>query len=387
MALAIANSSATSLTTASINTSNLDFDEEFTALSVSPPPSEFSATEDGEAITHSKGKSRSGLNPHPEYFFEDGNLLIRVENVDFKIHRYFFMRDSATFRQLSKNGVLGRIFDNGDDENDATEYTTPLMLEGLKSLDFERFLGVLYPTRFDQDEANTAAYWASVLNVASFLSFCSIRSLSIEKLSLVAQPIEKIALGRQYSITHWLKGAYHTICTRPATLTKEEGRRIGVDEVIGIMEARQILLWEKPNATDAEQYKVVSRIFGLEPVEPTSASATSSTSHPVDGGQGIFNAQMQRAALESQSVSPADQPQLQTSPNSSPREVSVTNVSQSPPNGLPSEAQGTSFPDFQAPPITSTSDPSKLATSEPNRPKRKKLKKGAWSAALQPTNV
>ncbi|KAF8643587.1 hypothetical protein AX16_008974 [Volvariella volvacea WC 439] len=74
----------------------------------------------------------------------------------------------------------------------------------------------------------------------------------------------KVALGRQYGITHWLKDAYRAICTRKAPLTKEEGWRLGVDEVVAIAEARQVLLWESPTTRDDEQDEVVTRVFGLE---------------------------------------------------------------------------------------------------------------------------
>ncbi|KAF8643566.1 hypothetical protein AX16_008954 [Volvariella volvacea WC 439] len=254
-----------SLTAFGVDPSNVNLDEEFTVLLASPTSSELSALEDDENTTHTddpKGKSVFQLNPHLKYFFEDGNLLIRVENVDFKVHRYFFMRDSPRFRQLSKNGTIGRIFDNGAE--DAADDTIPLVLKHLASLDFERFLGVLYPTRFGNDEENTSAYWASVLWVSSYLSFKSIRSLAIERLSIIATPIDKISMGRRCGIHHWLRDAYREICTRRAPLTKEEGRRVGADELVAIMEARQILLWESPTAQEEEQYKVINRIFGLD---------------------------------------------------------------------------------------------------------------------------
>ncbi|KAF8643553.1 hypothetical protein AX16_008941 [Volvariella volvacea WC 439] len=267
--MALSTTSHTSSSTiADLDICNLGFDEEFIALSASPTPSEFSAVEGDETITqiHSdtpRPNLRTKLNPHPKYFFEDGNLLVRVEGVDFKVHRYFFMRDSAPFREFSKNGLIGRIADNGSDNSDAAEHTTPLVFKHLTRLDFERFLSVLYPTRFGEDEDRSTAHWTSVLCVSSYLSFQSVRSLSISTLSIVATPIDKIILGRRYGITHWLDDAYCALCTRRTPLTREEGRRLGLDDVVSIMEARQILLWERPTLRIEEQREVVNKIIGL----------------------------------------------------------------------------------------------------------------------------
>ncbi|KAF8636869.1 hypothetical protein AX16_010927 [Volvariella volvacea WC 439] len=387
MKIGKANSPAAPLTDGSRDNNALDFDDEFTTLSTSPTPSEFSAVEDDEVAAqaagdNSKREIRSRLNPHPKYFFEDGNLLIRVENVDFKIHRYFFMRDSIPFRELSENGVLGHIVDNGMDEIDAAEYVTPLVLEGLTSLDFERFLSVLYPTHFGQDEENTAAYWASVLCVSSHLSFQSIRSLSADKLSHVATPIDKIALGRRYGILHWLRDAYRAICTRQATLTKEEGRKIGVDEVIGIMEARQILLWENPTTKTKEQYKVVDRIFGLSSL-PKSATVTTTTTSPnttvVEKDLSQAEAPSEPASApeveSAQVVQPPPQPTLQPSaqtnpPSTTPQTSTPSSTPQPPSSPAPLPA---SQPDTctNAPPAPSTvpQTPPEQHVNTPNKAK------------------
>ncbi|KAF8643579.1 hypothetical protein AX16_008967 [Volvariella volvacea WC 439] len=95
----------------------------------------------------------------------DGNLLIRIDFVDFKVHGYFFMRDSDPFRGLSK-------IDSA----------------------IERLLSVLYLTRFEKFEEDTAMYWASVLSMVSNMLLQSVHSLCIDGLSIVGTPVDKIAL-------------------------------------------------------------------------------------------------------------------------------------------------------------------------------------------------
>ncbi|KAF8643557.1 hypothetical protein AX16_008945 [Volvariella volvacea WC 439] len=244
-------------------------------------------TSSPSVIQKSNG-SPAKLNPHKKYFFDDGNLWLRVEDVDFKVHRYFFMRDSSKFRALSNGGTLGRtsdeVYPNTTDMSICKlgpPYTGPLVIEHLTSLDFESFLGVLYPTNFGQDEGTSVAYWSSVLQVSTYFELRSIRELSISKLTVIATAVDKVVLGRKFNVTHWLEDAYHTICTSWTHLTKEEGRRLGVDEVTGILEARQRLLWENPKMQKHEQLKIIAKIFGLEaPPDPTVYQAHPSSQKP-----------------------------------------------------------------------------------------------------------
>ncbi|KZP20419.1 hypothetical protein FIBSPDRAFT_954583, partial [Athelia psychrophila] len=37
---------------------------------------------------------------HSQYYFEDGNIIFRVEDTLYNVHRYFFARDSAHFRAI-----------------------------------------------------------------------------------------------------------------------------------------------------------------------------------------------------------------------------------------------------------------------------------------------
>ncbi|KDQ53631.1 hypothetical protein JAAARDRAFT_104342, partial [Jaapia argillacea MUCL 33604] len=110
----------------------------------------------------------------------------------------------------------------------------PVKLEGVAVADLETFLRVLYPSDFSKHTATTANEWTSVLSLATKWSFTTIRSLAIRELFPLASPIDKIVLGHQYDIPEWLLDAYIAVCERPEALTKKEGERLGLDEVIKI---------------------------------------------------------------------------------------------------------------------------------------------------------
>ncbi|KDQ53599.1 hypothetical protein JAAARDRAFT_91085, partial [Jaapia argillacea MUCL 33604] len=163
---------------------------------------------------------------HKSFYIHDDMVVFLVEDTLFRVHSFFFKRDSEYFRTLlSQHGPSSETY--------------PIKLDGISVADFETFLGVLYPTDFSKCTATTADEWTSVLALATKWSFTTIRSLAIRELFPLASPVDKIVVGHQYDIPEWLQDAYIAVCERPEALTKKEGERLGLDEVIKISQLRQ----------------------------------------------------------------------------------------------------------------------------------------------------
>ncbi|KZP03805.1 hypothetical protein FIBSPDRAFT_807466 [Athelia psychrophila] len=139
-----------------------------------------------------------------------------------------------------------------------------MALANVSTHDFDLFLSILYPTSFGAYPASTVEEWAGILHLADKWSFQSIRALSITQIAPIASPIDKIVFGRLYNINEWLTGAYHAVCTRPDALILEEGRRLGVDDVIQINAIRQDFCFVRvsQSASNLFEEDVESR-FGL----------------------------------------------------------------------------------------------------------------------------
>ncbi|KZP15384.1 hypothetical protein FIBSPDRAFT_1048175 [Athelia psychrophila] len=90
--------------------------------------SPFDLTETGTPVDQIM-KLEAQTTRHPRYSFEDGNLVFRVENTLYNVHRYFFVRDSPHFRAILQG-------------NDTTN---PCVLSGVNCADFDEFLAILYP--------------------------------------------------------------------------------------------------------------------------------------------------------------------------------------------------------------------------------------------------
>ncbi|KAF7974825.1 hypothetical protein HWV62_11183 [Athelia sp. TMB] len=153
---------------------------------------------------------------HERFYFPAENIYFLVERVLYSVHRYFFERDSSSFtgQGLSKE--------------------KPMVLADISTRDFDLFLSILYPSSFNVYTASTVEEWSSILLLADQWSFESIKALAVLKLTPIASPIDKIVLGRRHNVNHWLMGAYMAVCLQEAPLSLEEGRRLGVDDIIRV---------------------------------------------------------------------------------------------------------------------------------------------------------
>jgi hypothetical protein len=71
----------------------------------------------------------------------------------------------------------------------------------------------------------------------------------------LASPIDKIVYGHRYHIYEWLLDAYVAICERKALISIEEGKRLGVTDVVTITHARHELQ-SRPMTPDDVRYIV-----------------------------------------------------------------------------------------------------------------------------------
>ena len=88
-------------------------------------------------------------------------------------------------------------------------------------------------------DLSTLDEWTSVLALATKWEFDAHRALAIDRLSRLGTPIDRIVLARTYDIPNWLDEEYYRLCVREEALTLEEGRRLGMEDVILLAELRQ----------------------------------------------------------------------------------------------------------------------------------------------------
>jgi hypothetical protein len=93
----------------------------------------------------------------------------------------------------------------------------------------------------------------------------------------MASAVDKIALARAYGLDDWLLEAYISVCQRPEALSLEEARRLALEDVVLISQARQALRGGLQSATIPTSS--IARILGLDvPTEDNSSLGTAPVS-------------------------------------------------------------------------------------------------------------
>ncbi|EGN92767.1 hypothetical protein SERLA73DRAFT_190617 [Serpula lacrymans var. lacrymans S7.3] len=220
---------------------------------------------------------------HKDYYIRTGDVSFLVENHLFRVHSYFFERESIFFRQML-TGATPAGERSGSPDGDA--YT----LDDVRSEDFARFLWVFYNPKYSLYQA-PLENWLSVLHLANRWGFLSVKDLTVRELEkLTIEPIDKISIYHTYSIDKlFLIPSYIAVCKRDKPLGMAEGTKLGLETVLRLAEARERVRQRavesgirSPTFADVEEFEVeglIREVFGI-PSRPTSPIITGS---PVKG--------------------------------------------------------------------------------------------------------
>ncbi|KAI0327139.1 hypothetical protein GY45DRAFT_1284362 [Cubamyces sp. BRFM 1775] len=214
--------------------------------SVSPwPPKQDGAKADLHCIRAPKCEASSGkvaeseaskAQRHRDYFFNDGNVVLQVESVLYKLHRSLLEKHSPVFRELftipqSPGSTEGCSEDN------------PIILAGVRATDFTRFLWLLYPPILGDCKITTVDEWLSVVDQADRWEMDSLREFAVNQLrQLYIEPIRKILIWSRYSLpAHELVASYMDVISRPLVLSIGEAQELGHSLIVKISKARDLV--------------------------------------------------------------------------------------------------------------------------------------------------
>lgn len=140
------------------------------------------------------------------------------------------MRHSPKFNELVIASAC--LYSNGSRPNN------PIILREVDTADFNEFLSVLYSSDYETTPSRTVEQWTSILSLSTRWYFESIRQLAIENLSRLVTTVDKIVLAREFDVEPWLVEGYTALCCRDLPPNVEEGRILGVDDIIKIVHIR-----------------------------------------------------------------------------------------------------------------------------------------------------
>lgn len=200
---------------------------------------------------------------HREYYIDGGDIVFLVENVLFRVHSYFFERESPVFRkQLA--GYNSRERPGGSDAD-------PCFLDGVTVDDFVRFLWVFYNPLYSLYEAPTED-WAAILGLAHHWQFSQVKALAIREMEKQTIPaLNKITIYHRYDVNReLLLQAYVDLCLREEPLAIAEAEDLGLETWLMISTAREMIrrgdgsASPTANRSSSEVMRVIGQVFRLQ---------------------------------------------------------------------------------------------------------------------------
>ncbi|KAL1672055.1 hypothetical protein EV122DRAFT_295135 [Schizophyllum commune] len=201
---------------------------------------------------------------HP-FYLEDGNMKLRLDDGTFyNVHRHFFERHAPRFAELYLRGEQPDIVEIHD----------------VSSIDFQRFLSIIYPSELGVCDIRTVDEWTSVLRLASMWSVTSLRQVAIREIEPNATPIDKIVLAREFGLGEtWLLPAFVALCRSPEPLEYEDAERLGLRTVVEIGRIKS----RSGESYDVEAAVRASDVFlspGMDVMDPRVTVSEPSTRNP-----------------------------------------------------------------------------------------------------------
>ena len=174
-----------------------------------------------------------------------------MENNLFRVHRYFFTRDSPFFLDKLPHPPPPGEFSKGASDNN------PFILENTLKVDFEHLLWVFYNEyvrnfsfsmfsnvyfrKYSIYEADVDV-WSSILKLAHQFEFVEVKAFALRELEQREMPaLDKIILYHNHDIDrNLLLAAYTALTVRDEPISIDEGYQLGLEFALRLAQAREI---------------------------------------------------------------------------------------------------------------------------------------------------
>jgi len=165
---------------------------------------------------------------HPWLYFEDGNIVLSVQTVLFKVHRHFLTEYSPVFKNMWALASVGPK--DGDGSND----DNPILLNGDNPEDFSSLLQLFYHRTPGSAVSLTAVQWRSVLAVATKYEMETIRQKAIQELKVAnppLDPVDQIIAARKYGCMDLAETPMKSLVKREQPLSIQEVVKLSPEDL------------------------------------------------------------------------------------------------------------------------------------------------------------
>jgi len=180
------------------------------------------------------------LKRSPAFFLTGGDLHLVVREYRFRVHSYFFVRESQLFQQKLS---ISEVFDL---QGNGSSMSSAIVLDDFDITpdEFESFLKVFYNPRYSFYELDQPVEeWSAILKLANLWGFYNVKQLATDELQKLDIPlVDRIVLYQDHDVESALRlPLYVELASRDATLDHEESSRLGFRTAIVIFQARERL--------------------------------------------------------------------------------------------------------------------------------------------------
>ncbi|KAG6918346.1 hypothetical protein DXG01_014995 [Tephrocybe rancida] len=172
---------------------------------------------------------------HPTYYFDDGVVVFQVQTTLFKVHRYFFTRESEVFAGMFMVPPTA-------DGPEGTTDTRPILLPISSRTRRRGFLSDwLSGTRLLTSESGPLRGWLDLLSITDRYQFSNARAAAISAIDHIGglNPIERLRLSKKYNISAWRSSAFEALCQRNTAISIAEAHAIGLENLALLALARE----------------------------------------------------------------------------------------------------------------------------------------------------
>ncbi|KAG6893515.1 hypothetical protein C0992_009699, partial [Termitomyces sp. T32_za158] len=213
------------------------------------------------------------LQRHPDYYLSGGDVHFVAENQLFRVHRYFFERESSVFRDKIRLPPTPGLCAG------SCESQPVAIILDVTAAEFEKLLGVFYNSKYSLFDW-TVEDWTTILELSQKWDFGEVRNLAIRELEKLTIPlIERITLYQRFKVDRdLLIPLYGILCRRPEALNEEESEAIGMKTTVLIFRVREQLRAQPSNGgmsplpsqvDDTHIHHILRSLLDASPVSPT----------------------------------------------------------------------------------------------------------------------
>ncbi|KAI5830534.1 hypothetical protein K523DRAFT_21065 [Schizophyllum commune Tattone D] len=163
------------------------------------------------------------------FYLDVRSVKLKLDDGTFyHVHRHFFERHAPRFAEQYLCGETQDIIEVHD----------------VSSVDFQRFLSIIYPSDLGVCDIHIVDEWTSVLRLASKWSVISLRDVAIREIeTLRPTPIDTVVIAREFGLGEaWLVPAFVALCKSMEPLGFEDAEALGFRSAIEIARIKELNL-------------------------------------------------------------------------------------------------------------------------------------------------